>query len=119
VKGFAEIDTDLASTDESVRWAAAAAASELVESNPGEAWRLVLRHGVSQIEDTRSAVATCILEHLLEHHFHTIFPMLEAQINGGNRLLGDTFRMCWKLGQTEQIDNSERWNRLLHRIEAR
>lgn len=113
MKSIGEIDADLSSSDEKTRWAAAQAAGELIAQTPWDVWRLVLRHGISKNEDTRAAVATCMLEHLLEDHFDTFFPLLETQIRNGNYLLGDTLRRCWKLGIAELPDNAERWDRLV------
>lgn len=113
MKTIGEIDAGLSSTDEKARWDAAEAAGELIELRPWDVWRLVLRHGGSENEDTRTAVATCILEHLLEDHFHTFFPLLEAQIRAGNKLLGETLGLCWKFGVAEEPQNAERWDSLL------
>ena len=111
---ISEIDVGLDSGVESMRWAAAAAAGELVASRPWDVWRLVLRHGASEDEDTRAAVATCMLEHLLESHFDTFFPLIENHIRSGGILLGDTLRRCWKLGIAERPENAKRWDRLIN-----
>ena len=116
VKTLEEIDSDLSSSDEKVQWAAAAAAGELIQERPWDVWRLVLRHGASQNEETRSAVATCMLEHLLENDFETFFPLLENQIRAGKLLLGDTLRRCWKLGRAEEPRNAKRWDKLVRDV---
>jgi HEAT repeat protein len=116
MKSIQEIDLGLSSADEKVRWAAAQAAGELIDKSPWDVWQLVLRHGASELEDTRSAVATCMLEHLLERHFDNFFPLLEAQVRQGNVLLGDTFRRCWKFGVAEDIRNSQRWDSLAREV---
>jgi hypothetical protein len=113
MKTISEIDLGLGSDDERIRWAAAEAAGEMIEARPWEAWQLVLRHGSSSIEDTRTAVATCVLEHLLESQFDTFFPLVEAQVRAGNVLLGDTLRRCWKFGIAEERENAERWDKLV------
>lgn len=110
---FDEIDAALRSEDARVRWEAAEAAYELVASQPQIAWDIVVSHGDNPLEDVRDAVATCILEHLLEHYFHEYFPLLEREIVSGRTLLGDTFRRCWKFGQAELPENSTRWNKLV------
>ena len=107
------IDAGLESSIERDRWAAAEAAGELIAERPWDAWGVVLRHGISSDEDTRTAVATCVLEHLLESHFETFFPLLEAEIRGGQKLLADTFTRGWKFGEAEMPINSERWDKLV------
>lgn len=108
-----EIDAGLRSDDEKERWSAAEAAGELVESRPRAVWNLVVAHGVSSCEDVRAAVATCMLEHLLEERFDEYFPLLESEIQSGKLLLGDTLRRCWKLGLSERPDNAARWDNVV------
>lgn len=86
-----EIEKGLSSQDEKVRWEAAVAAGELIAVRPLDVWSIVKKHGSIDDPDLRTAVATCILEHLLEHHFEDFFPLLEKEIEGGNLLLGETF----------------------------
>lgn len=108
-----EINTGLASISEETRWAAAHAATDFIDKSPMETWHLVVTHGSSADEDTRMAVATCILEHLLEKHFDTFFPLLEQEIDSGNANLGDTLNLCWKLGDAMNTSNAKRWDMLI------
>jgi hypothetical protein len=65
-----EIEEGLSSLDETTRWQAAIAAEELIyEGRPQDAWFVVKKYGSSENEDVRTAIATCVLEHLLEYHF--------------------------------------------------
>jgi len=107
-----EIDAGLRSRNEKKRWAAAIDAGDLLYTRPRAVWKLILEHGSSRSEDRRTAVATCMLEHLLEEYFAEYFPLLEKEIRAGNRLLGDTFTRCWKFGQSKSRLNSNRWDRL-------
>lgn len=108
-----EIEEGLRSADERRRWAAAEAAGELVSTRPRFVWSLVVAHGSSAEEDVRAAVATCMLEHLLEEHFDEYFPLLENEIRAGNLLLGDTLRRSWKLGQAEDPERSAQWDKIV------
>lgn len=108
-----EIDAGLRSMVEKERWTAAEAAGDLLASRPQAVWNLIVTHGISPIEDVRDAVATCMLEHLLEEHFDEYFPLLEHEIRSGKLLLGDTLRRCWKLGVAELEENSDRWEGLV------
>src|SRR5258706_4702032 len=108
-----EIEAGLRSANEKERWAAAKAGGECVVSRPRAVWNLVLAHGVSPVEDVRSAVAACMLEHLLEEHFEDYFPLLEQEVHSGKLLLGDTLRRSWKMGRAELPGNSARWDDLV------
>lgn len=107
------LEKDLASRDEKKRWKAAADLSDYVEKHPSKLWPLVVKYGSSGNEDLRMAVATCILEHVLQYHFGQYFPKLEKLLLAGNRNLRDTFSSCWKHGQSESKKNSKRWEELL------
>lgn len=65
----------------------------------------------------RDAVATCLLEHLLEHHFAEYFPQVE-RLALVEPLFGDTFEWCWQLGQALEPGNAERFVRLGERLAA-
>lgn len=67
--------------------------------------------GSHEDEDLRAAIATCLLEHLLEHHFDTIFPPVEKAAKE-NQLFEDMFCGCRKFGQSEVQKNAERFDRL-------
>jgi hypothetical protein len=110
---ISEIDTGLRSLDERTRWSAAIAAGELVESRPQDVWDLILQHGTSENEDVRTAVATCMLEHLLEHKFNQYFPLVESEIRAGNALLGKTLLLSWKMGAAKQPANAAQWDSLV------
>ena len=114
-----KIDRGLASRHERTRWQAAIALGELAESDPECVWTLVVRHGSRRHADTRMAIATCVLEHLLEYHFDAFFPRI-ADVTRQNRWFRDTFGLCWRMGQAELPRNARRWRRLereLHEID--
>src|ERR1700710_1039595 len=60
------------------RWQAIITVADFVETEPGTIWPFVERWGSHSDEDLRAAIATCLLEHLLEHHFDELFPKVEA-----------------------------------------
>jgi hypothetical protein len=71
---------------EDPRWQAVIQISHFVAEEPEVVWPFVLRWGSHEDEDLRTAIATCLLEHLLEYHFDLIFPRVEAAVYGRIRL---------------------------------
>ncbi|MCG7980659.1 MAG: hypothetical protein AB2565_00200 [Candidatus Thiodiazotropha endolucinida] len=100
-------------TDNDVRWSAAATLTDYAMYLPDHVWPIILKHGSSSDEDLRTAVATCLLEHLLEYHFEAYFSKLEKVILDSNNNLKDTLSLCWKLGKSELPENSARWEPLI------
>jgi hypothetical protein len=93
------------------RWQAIIAVGEFIESNPDEVWRFVARWGVHPDPDLQSAIATCLLEHLLEHHFDDVFPRVE-KLARTNENFAQTLRGCWRLGQASRPANAARFEKL-------
>ena len=99
------------------RWQAICAIGEYVESEPEVVWLFVCRWGDNPLEDLRDAIATVLLEHLLEHHFELIFPRVEAAARQ-NPTFADMFRRCWKFGQSELPENANRFDDLQNRCDG-
>ena len=99
------------------RWLALIDVSDLIEAHPEDVWPFVERWGSHGDDDVRAAVAACLLEHLLEHHFEAFFPRVEQA--AANPLFADTFSLCWKFGQAEIPANSARWDALMRVAAAR
>jgi hypothetical protein len=93
------------------RWQAIIQVADFVESDPEAVWQFIERWGAAPDEDLRTAVATVLLEHLLETNFTKFFPLVAVAVRG-NRLFADTFCRCWKFGQAELPDNSRRFDDL-------
>src|SRR2546425_7939291 len=85
--------TPAADGAEDPRWQAIIAISEYIESSPEGLWQFTERWGTCPQEDLRNAIATCLLEHLLEHHFKLIFPRVR-RLAKANGLFADTFSRC-------------------------
>jgi hypothetical protein len=100
------------------RWQAIIAVGEYVESEPERVWGFIRHWGGHPQEDLRAAIATCLLEHLLEHHFATFFARVEKAALA-DPLFGDTFLRCWRLGQAEGPGNAERFDALTARLLGR
>src|SRR5207248_1760844 len=106
------LDLDMASVDKNRRWQAAIALGEFCEDAPQVIWPLVLKWGSSSEADTRTAIATCVLEHILEHHFAEFFPLVCDVIDKGDRAFCDTFSQCWQFGQAQAPENASLFTRL-------
>ena len=93
------------------RWQAMHAIADHIEEEPEQVWDFVARWGGHPQDDLRMAIATCLLEHLLEHHFELIFPRVAASVVD-DRLFADTFSHCWKFGQSMQPGNERKFDAL-------
>jgi hypothetical protein len=83
------------------RWQAVIRISEFIESDPQPVWEFVSRWGSDADHDVRMAVATCLLEHLLESRFEFCFADM-ASLAQRDRLFAATVRGCWSTLDAEQ-----------------
>jgi hypothetical protein len=97
------------------RWQAIIRVGEYVESEPEPVWDFLRRWVSHPQEDLRNAIATCLLEHLLEHHFAVYFPQVERAALA-DPLFADTFQRCWPHGQSEEPRNAKRFVALQKRL---
>jgi hypothetical protein len=97
------------------RWQAIIVVGEFIEDEPEAVWSFIVRWGASPNEDLRTAIATCLLEHLLEYHFDRFIVRVEQRALA-DRLFGDMTRGIWKFGQSEDPGRSERLDRLFQSI---
>lgn len=115
---LSDIEKRLGSINEDERWQAAIAQGEHCETDPAFIWPVVVQWGRCEDEDTRTAIATCVLEHILEHHFDTYFPKVQEIVSSGNRAFAETFSLCWKFGQSEWPENSKRFDLLQKEVRS-
>jgi hypothetical protein len=101
----------VADPDDPCRWQALMVVGQFAERRASAVWPVVLEHGASASADTRSAVATTLLEPILEHHYEKYFPVLKAAVEGGDARLTDTLRRCWMFGGAKR--HSREVDRLL------
>jgi len=93
------------------RWQAIIEIANFIESNPEEIWTFILRWGSHKDADLRAAVATCLLEHLLDYYFDRFFPKVERAIKA-DPLFADMFLMSAQLGQSTEPAKALRFDRL-------
>jgi len=99
---------------EDPRWQAIIAIAEFIETDPEPVWSFIARWGIHEREDLQAAIATVLLEHLLEYHFDEFFPRVE-QLVLANKQFANTFSRCWKFGEAQRPENSERFDSLKSR----
>jgi hypothetical protein len=100
------------------RWQAIIDVGEYVATEPEAVWEFVRAWGGHPQQDLRNAIACCLLEHLLEHHFQLIFPRVEERVLC-DPLFAGTYLRCWKLGQAEEAANSTQFDILRERLEEK
>ena len=100
------------------RWQAIISVGEFVETEPEAVWSFIARWGASRDSDLRMAVATCLLEHLLESHFDDFIDRVE-DASAHSQDFGETVASCWTFGQLNEPVRAERVARLLTRIRNR
>jgi hypothetical protein len=98
------------------RWQAIIQVGNFVVEEPEAIWPFVLKWGSHEDEDLRTAVATCLLEHLLEYHFDLLFPRVEAAVRLDSRF-ANMFKQCWKMGEAKEPTRAARFDLLFNEIE--
>jgi hypothetical protein len=93
------------------RWQAIIAVGEFVETEAETLWPFTLRWGSHTDADLRSAIATCLLEHLLEHHFDAFIARVETAAMTSPEF-AQTVLACWTFGEAEESHRAARFNRL-------
>jgi hypothetical protein len=93
------------------RWQAIIQIEDFIPEEPEAVWAFILRWGGHADDDLRDAIATVLLEHLLEQHFEDYFPGVTKAARE-NTLFGEMFCRCWKFGQSKEKENAERFDRL-------
>jgi hypothetical protein len=88
---------------------------DFVENEPEVIWPFVLKWGSHEDDDVRQAIATCLLEHLLEYHFDLLFPRVEEAARA-NSWFAKTTVQCWKFGEAEEPSRAARFERLRSEI---
>jgi len=71
------------------------------EREPEVIWPFVLKWGSHEEEDVRAAIATCLLEDLLQYHFDVLFPLV-ASAAKSKKFFAKTTAMCWKFGEAAE-----------------
>ena len=99
------------------RWQAIIKIGDFIEAEPEAGWPFIERWGSHSDSDLRDAIATCLLEHLLEHHFDAYFPRVELAVESHSSF-GNCFSRCWPFGQSDSPANRPRFDRLKRVVAA-
>ncbi len=103
-----KIEQGLGRKTDAPRWRAAILLGNYARTDPESVWQLAVKWGSVRNADTRTAIATCVLEHLFEYHFEPYFTRTVRAVKRGNRRLGDTLSRCWAFGQANTKRNGKR-----------
>ena len=85
--------------------------SEIVAEEPEALGPFVLKWGSHEDEDLRTAIATCLLEHLLEYHFDLLLRRVETAARS-NSWFANMITLCWKFGEAEEPTHAARFDLL-------
>ena len=80
------------------RWQAIILVSEFIESEPEAVWQFAQRWGSTPDEDLRMAIATCIVEHLLDRYPERYQSRAE-RLARSDRWFADMLSHCWTFDQ--------------------
>lgn len=103
--------------DSDPRWQAIMRVADFIPAQSEQVWVFAARWGCTEDSDLRDAIATCVLEHLLQHDFERMFPRIES-LARTNRQFAATVRMCWKFGEAELPSNAARLDALQAELNA-
>jgi hypothetical protein len=93
------------------RWQAIVDVAEFIPIDPEPVWEFAARWGCNDDPDLRAAIASCVMEHLLEHHFDLLFARVET-LARENASFADTLKLCSELGQAARRVNAARLRQL-------
>jgi hypothetical protein len=97
------------------RWQAIIAIGEFLPSSPEPIWQFIRRWGLGNDDDLQSAIATCLLEHLLDQHFDAYFDRVETMARA-HRPFAAIFLRCGKGGQSLDQLNEPRFDALTREL---
>lgn len=100
------------------RWQALLVVTSHIEDEPDLVWEFIEEWGGSEREDIREAVATCLLEPLLELHCDTYLTMLEERTIS-DTFFAEMFLRCDRFGKACEPRNAKRFDQLKKQLTAK
>ena len=86
--------------DSTCRWQATIVVGEFIVTHRDHVWRIAHDLAKSPNADVRTAAATVLLEHLLEHHPKDMIPRFRAEIAAGDRRFAKSVASCSNFGNS-------------------
>jgi hypothetical protein len=100
------------------QWKAVINLIDFIVTDPDRIWTFISKWGRSDHEYQRSAIATCLLERLLERHFDRFFNAVKIAVKSDERF-AHTFARCSKFGQSKLGVNAVHFDALRKEAELR
>lgn len=96
------------------RWQAIIRVGNFIESHPEEVCDFALKWAKVRGNDLQAAIYCCLLEHLLEHHFDRLFPIMRKEALRSARVAEHFFPYTglWLCGQSKLPKNKAKLKRL-------
>jgi hypothetical protein len=89
-------------SDHDCRWQAAIVVGHFIPDRPDSVWRVIVRYGKSAEPDLAAALATALLEHLLDRHGSRYLRRLKPLVAAPGSPYRDLVRMTWRSGACNQ-----------------
>jgi len=100
------------------RWQAIICVGAFIESHPEAVCAFAVKWAKVRGIDLQMAISCCLIEHLLEHHFDVVFPIMQGEALKNARVAE---HFCpngpWRFGQAELPRNAARLRRLARDIQ--
>ena len=93
--------------DSTCRWQSLIVIGDYIRGSPSKVWDVVCEHSHQADDDMLNALATLLLEHLLEHHFEATYARIEEGVGFDRSAMRSMLKRCWRFGQGD-----EQWERL-------
>lgn len=94
------------------RWQAIMEIGSFIDSERETVWAFTEKWACHEDDDLQAAIATCLLEHILDAHFDAVIDRVETSARA-NHNFADTLSMCYWMGEAKKIENARRLNRLV------
>jgi hypothetical protein len=88
--------------DNDCRWQAAIVVGHFITDRPESVWRIIVRHGKSSDTDLAAALATVLLEHLLDRHPSRFLRRLRRLVAAPRSPYRDLVQRTWQSGACER-----------------
>jgi len=81
-----------------IRWQAVIVVGEFIDTEPEKVWNTLLANVSTNSSDLASALATVLLEHMLEKQYSFTVRRLRSELRSGNWRWARLLEECWLFG---------------------